>query len=153
MSSLNLLAPVEAKKEQEEDANAAPPPWGRTSRRNIATARNILQSVQESVSALRVTKVHLVVSPSSPIVFIHQLMSLNGPKADVIPVADKGRLVGLIFRADLIVRLTPKRFVSLAAAVSPPPLAPLTQQPLESTPRTGGDDPLEQDFVSSAMLL
>ncbi len=89
-----------------------------SSRQNVAAARNLLQTIQDSVSPLRVTKVHLTVSPASPITFIHQLMSLNGPKADVIPVADKGRLVGLIFRSDMILRLTPKRFSHVAAPVA-----------------------------------
>jgi H+/Cl- antiporter ClcA/CBS domain-containing protein len=161
MSSLNLLPP-------KDDDSMRRPQWGRASRRNVTTARNILQSVQESVAPLRVTKVHLVVSPSSPVVFIHQLMSLNGPKADVIPVSEKGRLLGLIFRADLILRLTPKRFVPAAVVAAPVLLVHMTRAPMapvaavlesEQKPPSGGggagggngEDELEEEFAATTV--
>lgn len=56
--------------------------------------------------------VEVAVSPKSSISFVHQLMALNGSKLNVLPVCEKGRLVGLIFRADVIETLMPRRFKS-----------------------------------------
>ena len=126
LSSMNLLNMGETEQLEEGlDVNSL--------RRSRHKARSILQQVQESVDPLKVTKVHITVSPSSPISFIHQLMSLNGPKADVIPVCDKGRLLGLIFRGDVAKSLVPERYK--------PKDAPATLNSRPSSPPPPGSPP------------
>jgi hypothetical protein len=93
-----------------------------------STTRDVLDQVQESISPIKLSKgyfffiiiclcfiffaktVDVVVGPASGIAFVHQLMSLNGQKTDILPVCELGRLVGLVYRADVIARLMPKRF-------------------------------------------
>ncbi len=76
----------------------------------LSSSKALFDQVEETIIPIKLSKVEVVVSPKSSISFVHQLMALNGTKLDVLPVCEKGRLVGLIYRADLISTLMPKRF-------------------------------------------
>ena len=69
--------------------------------------RSLFQKISDSVE-LKFSRVKVTISEKSPIRLVHHLFSIN--KSDVIPVCDKGRLVGLVFRGDLIQVLAPKRY-------------------------------------------
>lgn len=55
----------------------------------------------------------MTINDRSPLLLVHYLFALG--KRELLPVCDKGKLVGLIKRSDLVQMLTPERFWSSLA--------------------------------------
>lgn len=105
--------------------------------------RTLLQRVEAAVDPPKYSKVYVAVSPTSPMVLIHQLVSLNGHKTDIVPVCEKGKLLGLIYRNDVIVLLTPSRYVQ-QVMVKQPPVVPIKQDEVVDVAENVEDDDEKQ---------
>ncbi len=85
-----------------------------------------MRDVESKLQPLHMTRVYATVSDRSPVILVHYLFALG--KSDYLPVCERGKLVGVIVRADLVRMLTPTRYVHMA----PPSVKqPVTHKPVE----------------------